>query len=549
MLAARTPPVLRTIPFLIAVCLFSIPAQAKYSGGSGTAQDPYQIATSADLIALGETPADYDKHFVLTANIDLDPSLPGRKVFDEAVIAQAVSVETGGDFQGTSFTGVFDGKGHTISHLTIKGGGYLGLFGYIDMGSAGAEVKNLGVVDVNLTGSGDCVAGLVGYNCRGTVTQCYSTGAVSGGSYVGGLVGNNEQGTVTQCYSTGAVNGSGDLVGGLVGSQGNGCVTQCYCTGAVRGHFGVGGLMGLCAGTVTYCYSTGAVTGSQFVGGLAGYRGAGFVTQYYHIGAVIGSRRVDGLIPEQTGGLVGVSSLTSCFSFWDTQTSGQTTRDDGTGKTTAEMHDIRTYLDAGWQFVGELKNGTCQVWQMPEGGGCPVLAVFHGYTAPQLQGAGTAEHPYLISNAMELGAMAYYSPRAHYRLTASIDLSGIRWGTAVIPWFGGSFDGNGHTISHLTIYGEGCLGLFGWLGSGAEVRDLGGAGIDVAGSGNVGGLAGGNEGALTQCHSTGAVSGKDLVGGLVGHNPGQSDAMLQHRCREQRLGGPRAAGGRRAGGA
>ena len=62
-------------------------AAAKYSGGSGTAQDPYQIATAADLIALGETPADYDKHFILTADIDLDPNLPGRKVFDKAVIA------------------------------------------------------------------------------------------------------------------------------------------------------------------------------------------------------------------------------------------------------------------------------------------------------------------------------------------------------------------------------------------------------------------------------------------------------------------------------
>ena len=59
-------------------------AQRKYWGGSGTAEDPYQIATAEDLIALGETAQDYDKHFVLTADIDLDPNLPGRKVFDKA---------------------------------------------------------------------------------------------------------------------------------------------------------------------------------------------------------------------------------------------------------------------------------------------------------------------------------------------------------------------------------------------------------------------------------------------------------------------------------
>ena len=52
--------------------LASVPiSQAQYSGGSGTAEDPYQIATAADLIAPGETPDDYDKHLVLTADIDM----------------------------------------------------------------------------------------------------------------------------------------------------------------------------------------------------------------------------------------------------------------------------------------------------------------------------------------------------------------------------------------------------------------------------------------------------------------------------------------------
>ena len=80
---------------------FASTATAKYSGGSGEPNDPYQIATAADLIALGETPGDYDKHFVLTADIDLDPKLPGRKVFDKAVIAPDMDpVEVG--FSGHS---------------------------------------------------------------------------------------------------------------------------------------------------------------------------------------------------------------------------------------------------------------------------------------------------------------------------------------------------------------------------------------------------------------------------------------------------------------
>ncbi len=75
----------------LAVCLMALPAQTKYSGGSGTVDDPYQIATAADLIALGDDPNDYDKHLVLTADIDLDPNLPGGKVFDRAVIGTRVT--------------------------------------------------------------------------------------------------------------------------------------------------------------------------------------------------------------------------------------------------------------------------------------------------------------------------------------------------------------------------------------------------------------------------------------------------------------------------
>ena len=62
-------------------------ATKKYAGGTGEPNNPYQIATAADLILLGDSPEDYYKHFILTADIDLDPNLPGRKVFDRAVIA------------------------------------------------------------------------------------------------------------------------------------------------------------------------------------------------------------------------------------------------------------------------------------------------------------------------------------------------------------------------------------------------------------------------------------------------------------------------------
>jgi len=236
---------MRTLLLTLTTCLLALPVQAKYSGGSGTAQDPYLIATAADLIALGATPPDYDKHFVLTTDIDLDPNLPGRKVFDKAVvIAPGTQTASWPHYQGTAFTGVFDGGGHTISHLTIKGKDDLGLFGQLGRWDAPAgEVKNLGVVDVNVAGSGTGVGGLAGMN-YGALTECYSTGAVRGVGYVGGLVGGNG-GSVAHCYSAASVAGT-DSIGGIVG--GNGGIVEC-------------------------CYSTGSVSGTgPFVGGL---RGAG----------------------------------------------------------------------------------------------------------------------------------------------------------------------------------------------------------------------------------------------------------------------------------
>ena len=318
-------------------------AQRKYGGGAGEPNDPYRIATAAHLIALGETATDYGKHFVLTADVDLDPNRPGGKVFDKAVIAPDTD-PLNEDFQGTPFTGTFDGRGHRISRLTIKGGGYLGLFGLL--GRRGwlplAVVENLGVSDVNLVGAGRNVGGLAG-RTAGVVTRCHSTGAVSGESDVGGLAGRN-LGTMIRCYSTSAVSNTDSYVGGLLGSNG-GAVAQCYSAGNLSGGFHVGGLVGHNDGSVTQCYSTGAVGGLRSVGGLIGsnsdlYQGQGIVT----------------------------------LCFWDMQTSGQATSAGGTGKAKAEMQTAATFLAAGWDFVGETVNGTEDIWWILEGKDYPRLS-------------------------------------------------------------------------------------------------------------------------------------------------------------------------------
>ncbi|MCX5644513.1 MAG: hypothetical protein NTZ17_07480 [Phycisphaerae bacterium] len=530
---------MRTLLLTLTTCLLVLPVQAKYGGGSGTAQNPYQIATAADLISLGETPDDYDKHFLLTADIDLDPNLPGRKVFDKAVIAPDTdSVKS--DFQGTPFTGVFDGNRHTISHLTIKGGSYLGLFGQL---ASGAEVRNLGVADVDTTGSGSYIGGLVGDNYQAHVTDCCSTGAVSGNSSVGGLVGRNAM-TISNCYNTGPVTGRSS-VGGLVGYHYSGHITCCYSTGVVSGGDSVGGLVGrngelnfigqrTDAGDVTFCYSTGEVSGTSYVGGLVGNNCRGPVT--------------------------------GCF--WDIETSGQNTSDAGTGKTTAEMQTAVTFL--AWGACGNppvwtIDDGTDYPrlrWENKpgrlieprlsdflKGAGTPdspyliytlidldVIAKFpceqdKHFRLAFLAGEGTQENPYLIDAASELNLIGMLQKEwdKHYKLMADIDLSAFDGkdgrptfkviGSQATP-FTGIFDGNGHAISHLTITGESYLGLFGQLASRAEVRDLGVVDVNISGSYYVGGLVGRNDGTLIRCYSAGEINGTHYVGGLAGHNSG-----------------------------
>ena len=106
---------------------------------------------------------------------------------------------------------------------------------------------------------------MCGYN-RGTITNCYNTGTVSGNSRVGGVCGNNYR-TITYFYNTGAVNGTQN-VGGVCGYN-LGTITNCYNTGTVSGNSRVGGVCGNNYRTITNCYyldseETDSIDGTTF---------------------------------------------------------------------------------------------------------------------------------------------------------------------------------------------------------------------------------------------------------------------------------------------
>lgn len=504
--------------------------RCKYSGGSGTANDPYRIATATDLIALGETPEDYDKHFILTADIDF-----GRRVFDRAVIAPETSLMDGW-FERTPFSGVFDGNGHTISGLTCRSVSPMetsvGLFGTVD---PNAEIKNLGLIDPQVDAAGVFATGSLAGFSSGTLRNCYvEGGSVTGqDGYVGGLVGYN-RGRMIACYSATTVAGD-SYVGGLAGGNYS-WIVHCYSTSAVSGQGDVGGLVGYNAGCITDTYSAGPVEGEGSVGGL--------------VGRTMGSGR--------SGGSAEINS------FWDVETSGLTQSAGGTGLSTEQMYDPHTFMALGWDFVG-LPDGPHDVWAPPlEGAGYPILhwQLPTDFGLPAFSGGtGEPDDPYLISSPADWNLIGH-NPRlmgAHFILANDIDMAGAQ--SFVIASqeypFAGLFDGNGHIVANFSHQAgwEGHVGLFGHVcGREARIENLGvvdanihvegGYGIGVlvgclkegivrgcfarggsiSGAGtHVGGLAGRSYSALSDCYADGVhVSGRAYIGGLVGlaYSPG-----------------------------
>ena len=550
----------------IAIVLYAPPANAAtYSGGDGTAGTPYLISTVQDLQDLSNpaNSADWDKHFLMTNNIDMAGVTGFTPIAPSTVLGDWLPPDY-------PFTGVFDGGGYEIQNLVIDQPllDYVGLFGWV---VSPAQISNLGYTGGSVSGNGN-VGGLMSQN-EGTITACYTTGTVSGsGNYVGGLVASGGgtivrcysecvvsvesavmpvncvgglvgicSGTIEDCYATGDVTGFGDYVGGLVGDNfKDGTVTGCYATGDVTtisaifesgGHVGglvgagegailrsyatgnvfgaedeIGGLVGACYGAVSDSYATGNVSGLDCVGGLVGDNGGGIVTNCYAIGSVTGSTLVGGLVGGQLGG-------TTSKSFWDT-TVGGPDNGVGVGLPTVEMKQRTTFESMGWDFTDS--DGDAPDWFIVENVSYPTLYL-----------------PVPISSVAGLQQISA-NPASSYFLTQDIDASETRApaekasGPGFLPLcsaanpFTGTLDGNGHRIANLYIDRPSMnqVGLFSYIGAGGEVHDLGLEGVTITGGNQTGGLSGVNAGRVRQCYVRGTIVGANSVGGLVGENQG-----------------------------
>ncbi len=340
----------------------------KYSGGSGTQGDPYQIATKQDLLDLGANTDDYDKHFIVTADIDLD-----GETFTSAVIAPSATQTS---WQGPAFEGTFDGDNHAISNLNINGGDFLGLFGRL--GEFGV-LRNIVLRDMIINGNkylgGLCAVNGTDTSSGGNIEDCFASGSINGGygsHGIGGLCGQvRSGGQVTNCCAQVTINteaGANIHIGGLSGMVEASTVETSYadCTVLCGSNSSqIGGLFGASySSTVLNCYTTGTVSvgaGSYDLGGAFGRFQLSTITNCYS-STVLSIADACYLIGGFSGGYSG-SLAASCY--WDVDTSGisASTGDGAVGKTTGEMQTQSTFTN--WDFAN--------TWQIL-GGNYPSLA-------------------------------------------------------------------------------------------------------------------------------------------------------------------------------
>jgi hypothetical protein len=243
-------------------------------------------------------------------------------------------------------------------------------------------------------------------------------------------------------------------VGGLVGQNSDSTLSNCYSTGNVTGNESVGGLVGANSGTVSNSYSSGSVSGNESVGGLLGVNWGGTVSNSYYNYDKVS--------------INGENVITAGALF---------------GEDFDEWLNNDKFLDVDERL--SQKKGH-----------------------------------FLLNNVSDLKQLLALGQNdtLKFRLTNDLDL--VDEPNFYIPYFAGEFDGNGHKICNLScdFSSVSHIGLFGYIAHGGKVAEVGVENVNITGTWWVGGLAGFNDGTVSNSYSTGSVTGNWYVGGLMGVN-------------------------------
>ncbi len=278
--------------------------------------NPFRISTAEEFNNIRN---DLSGNYILTNDIDLSSYTNWNPIGDDS----------------NRFKGNLDGNNKKINGLEInRNEEYVGLFSVLDDGS---KISNLNVEGVVYGGN---LSGIItGYN-YGTIENCLVSGILSGNTHLGGITGYN--------YDVGLIKNS-------------------YSRANIQGTSYIGGLIGVNIGVVENSYFTGSVSGISYLGGIAG----NMFTRDTIISKIINSYSIGQVSNNlRSGGIVGRNRDASITNtYWNTETSGQSTSAGGIGKTTSELQVLKTSTNL-------YSNWSNSIWEFSTSD-YPVLKIFN----------------------------------------------------------------------------------------------------------------------------------------------------------------------------
>lgn len=519
---------------LTSIGTWAAPAPPQFpttSGGSGTSEDPYKISSTSDLNQLAEDVNNgityQDVYFKLTQNITYSTSGLSETESNYTPIGGRPG---GGDFK--LFKGHFDGDGKTISGIRIYRSGhdaadnYLGLFGTLE-GTEGnlAEVKGVTLKNTRITGYQYC-GGIVGSSIYAQITDCHVSDDVKihsiDGYYVnsytamfhGGIVGSNaHHSEISGCTSEVTISKAD-------------AVTNFTCNGAIAGTNG---------GTIKDCLALpkAKITGNSYVGAIVGHNEGTLTSNAYTRFGVFGVGALNSQWgSDQEGAQFGKLTIKNRPSDW----SGSASRSYTGGLSVYDKGIQYGTVSYSYEFNCYYTFTTMtDCWGITSGND------------------GSADHPYIITTTTGLDVLADQVAKntngydqKYFELGKDITYSytyawddtrndnadqnnytpiGIEIDPATFYSFSGYFDGKGHTVSGIRIYGKTgghlnyCQGLFGRTYY--DVKNVTLADARITGYEYVGGIVGESLGDITNCHVASNVAIRcsnsyNAHGGIVG---------------------------------
>ncbi|MBQ8804017.1 MAG: hypothetical protein IJZ53_10305 [Tyzzerella sp.] len=484
-------------------------------------------------------------------------------------------------WHGTSlskrFKGNFDGQGHTISGIYVKGDeddGYIGLFGEIYNGSV---VKNFKIVNRYFEGTMDgSVRGTVGSVCgrlRGTIDSVYSDAIIvnsarmTGG--IAGMINGTGQNTISNCWFDGKITGvsrMGGILGGVYGNKANieGTIEHCLNTGDIAVQIGKGDVGGMCGIAETWCtlYIKDCLNAGTFstVG-----EGAKANT---HIGTIFGSVTQT----DSVGSKVIISNSFGTKEFYD-KLVGWKFGDEGIEQSSVAFvsaDEVKGYGGYQWTTLDFKDSWAVRTDDVP-------VPVVFATSRPSVSGiARMVDYSWYDANSDVMTIKTYQQLYAMARLWDVTNLfkdKTIKLGADIVvnegnaaDWaekapalvwepmkFNGTFDGQGHTISGIYVKGgaeDNYVGLFHRVYQNGTVKNLKLVNSYIEGTmaanqrGAVGSIAGRNNGIIDTVYSNAiVVNSARMTGGIVGMITGEGENVISNSWFDGKVTGVSRTGG------